>query len=84
MKYIGMPLGMWLLFEKSFREQLVFVLGYDKDTARSVSKKAKLKYKEMEMSILYHIFSLRGVRFYYTTFTSSLFTITYYFPKIGT
>lgn len=27
MKYIGMPLGMWLLFEKSFREQLVLSSG---------------------------------------------------------
>ena len=51
MKYIGMPLCMWLLFEKSFREQLIFVLGYDKDTARSVSKKAKLKYKEIIHSL---------------------------------
>ncbi len=28
MKYIGMPAGMWALFEKSFREKLVSVLGF--------------------------------------------------------
>ncbi len=47
MKYTGIPLGMWLLFEKSFREQLVSVLGYDKATAKSASKTAKRKYKEI-------------------------------------
>ena len=47
MKYTGIPLGMWLLFEKSFREHLVSVLGYDKATAKSVSKTAKRKYKEI-------------------------------------
>ena len=46
MKYIGIPLGMWALFEKSFREHLVSVLGYDKAAAKSVSKKAKPKYKK--------------------------------------
>ena len=47
MKYIGIPLGMWALFEKSFREHLVSVLGYDEAAAKSVSKKAKPKYKEI-------------------------------------
>ena len=47
MKYIGVPLGMRLLFEKSFREHLISVLGYDKATAKSVSRKAKPKYKEI-------------------------------------
>ena len=47
MKYIGMPFGMWVLFEKSFREHLVSILGYDKRTAKSISKKAKPKYKEI-------------------------------------
>ena len=47
MKYTGIPLGMWLLFEKSFREQLVSVLAYDKAAAKSVSKTAKRKYKEI-------------------------------------
>ena len=51
MKYIGIPLGMWALFEKSFQKHLVFVLGYDKKTAKSISKKAKPKYKEIIRSL---------------------------------
>ena len=47
MQYMGMPLGMWILFQKSFRQQLVSVFGYDADTAKSVTRKAKRKYKEM-------------------------------------
>lgn len=47
MKYTGIPLGMWVLFEKSFREHLVSVLGYDKKTAKSISKSAKPKYKDI-------------------------------------
>ena len=46
MKYIGMPMGMWALFVKSFRQQLA-VLGYDADTAREITRKAKPKYKEI-------------------------------------
>ena len=34
MKYIGMPLGMWLLYRKSFREHLVSVLGCTEQEAR--------------------------------------------------
>ena len=46
MKYIGMPMGMWALFVKSFRQQLA-VLGYDADTAKEITRKAKPKYKEI-------------------------------------
>ena len=45
MKYIGMPMGMWVLFAGSFQKQLTEVLGYDTDTARAITKKAKPKYK---------------------------------------
>ncbi len=45
MKYMGMPMGMWVLFAKSFQRQLTETLGYDADTARSIVKKAKPKYK---------------------------------------
>ncbi len=45
MKYMGMPMGMWALFSKSFRTQLTAVLGYDADTARVIARKAKPKYK---------------------------------------
>ena len=47
MKYIGMPAGMWALFEKSFKEKLVSVLGYDEQTAKEIRAKAKPKYKEI-------------------------------------
>ncbi len=47
MKYMGMPMGMWVLFAKSFQRQLTETLGYDADTARSIAKKAKPKYKEI-------------------------------------
>ena len=33
MKYIGMPLGMWLLYRKAFREHLVSVLGCSAEEA---------------------------------------------------
>lgn len=47
MKYSGMPMGMWLLFAKSFREHLVTVFGLDAQTAVSVTRTAKAKYKEI-------------------------------------
>lgn len=47
MKYIGMPMGMWALFAKSFQTQLMAVLGYDADTAREITRKAKPRYKEI-------------------------------------
>ena len=47
MKYIGIPLGMWVLFEKSFRENLVSELGYNKITAKQISKNAKSRYKSI-------------------------------------
>ena len=47
MKYAGMPLGMWLLFQHSFREQLVLTLGFSEDTADCITRKAKIRYKEI-------------------------------------
>ena len=47
MKYIGMPMGMWVLFAGSFQKQLTEVLGYDTDTAKAITKKAKPKYREI-------------------------------------
>lgn len=47
MKYIGMPMGMWAMFAKPFREQLTAVLGYDPETAAEITKKAKPKYREI-------------------------------------
>ena len=47
MKYAGMPLGMWVLFAGSFQKQLIAVLGYDKATAKQITKISKPKYKEI-------------------------------------
>ena len=47
MNYAGMPMGMWVLFAKSFRRQLSAVFDYDADTAKEITKKAKPKYKEI-------------------------------------
>lgn len=47
MKYVGMPMGMWILFGKSFRNQLVSVLGYDKSEAARITKEAKIHYKKI-------------------------------------
>ena len=46
-KYMGIPFGMWLMFEKSFTEQLVSALGYDEGAANGIKKSAKRKYKEI-------------------------------------
>ena len=42
-----MPLGMWVLFAGSFQKQLIAVLGYDKATAKQITKISKPKYKEI-------------------------------------
>ncbi len=47
MKYIGMPVGMWALFARSFRTQLTEVFGCGEDTARLAAKKAKTRYREI-------------------------------------
>ncbi len=47
MRYAGMPLGMWALFAGSFREHLTSVCGYDPETAKTVTGRAKSKYKEI-------------------------------------
>ena len=47
MKYIGMPPGMWMLFAGSFRKHLSLVCGYDPETAKSIARRAKRKYREI-------------------------------------
>lgn len=47
MKYMGMPLGMWLLYRKSFREHLVSVLGFSPREAEKIAEKAKPRYREI-------------------------------------
>ena len=45
MKYMGMPWGMWTLFEGSFQAQLTDVLGYNEQTAKAITRRAKAKSK---------------------------------------
>lgn len=47
MKYTGMPMGMWYLFKKSFRDHLVSVMKYDQETADTITAKAKWKYRSI-------------------------------------
>ena len=47
MKYAGMPMGMWILFRKSFRDHLVSVLGFTETEAARVTTAAKPKYREI-------------------------------------
>lgn len=47
MKHIGMPLGIWLLFGKSFKQNLSAVFELTPIEAESVMVEAKEKYKEI-------------------------------------
>ena len=47
MNYFGMPFGMWTLLAKSFRTQLTEIFGYNDESARDITHKAKAKYKEI-------------------------------------
>ena len=47
MRWTGLPMAMWAVFAKSFEKQLTAVLGYDPDTARKITEKAKPKYREI-------------------------------------
>ena len=38
---------MWAIFSKSFRTQLTEVFGYDADAAAGITRKAKLRYREI-------------------------------------
>ena len=40
MKYAGMPLGMWMLFHRSFTRQLTAVLGQSAESAKATEKAA--------------------------------------------
>lgn len=47
MRYTGMPMGMWMLFHRSFRKNMVSVLGFDKNTAGKTEKKAYVQYRKI-------------------------------------
>lgn len=41
MKYAGMPMGMWMVFGKSFRKNLTEVLKYDEKESRKITAATK-------------------------------------------
>ena len=45
MNYAGMPLGMWILYQRSYRDHLVSVLGYSMREAKEITAAAKAKYR---------------------------------------
>lgn len=47
MKYFGLPAGMWALFKRSFRFNLSAILGYGEEEAKTITKAAKSRYKEI-------------------------------------
>ena len=47
MRYAGMPWGMWALFCGSFRRNLTEVYGYNPETAKTITAKAKRRYTEI-------------------------------------
>ena len=47
MQYIGMPMGMWALYKRSFQKHLVSVLGLSENNAKNIAAAAKPKYKEI-------------------------------------
>ena len=47
MKYSGMPAGMWMLYNNSFKKHLLTDLGFDAEAAKRINKNAKIKYKEI-------------------------------------
>ena len=51
MRYAGMPFGMWLLFQPSFRHGLTADLGLGPDHEASVTRQAKAKYREIVASL---------------------------------
>lgn len=44
MRYTGMPMGMWILFKRSFRDHLVSMMGYSVAEAEEVTASAKKRY----------------------------------------
>ena len=47
MKYAGMPMAMWIVFNKSFQKNLTEVLKFDEQESRKITAGAKKKYREI-------------------------------------
>jgi len=52
MRYIGMPLGMWLLFVGSFRRELIGTLNFDRIQAKTITASAKHLYHDIIRHLL--------------------------------
>ena len=51
MKYAGMPMGMWILFRRSFQDHLVSVLCFSEREAARTTAAAKHKYREIILKL---------------------------------
>ena len=47
MRYAGMPAGMWVLFRRSFERELRDTLGYGMEAARSMTRTAHARYRQV-------------------------------------
>ena len=47
MKYVGMPSGMWMLFKKSFRRNLMNTLDFNAAEASRIMRTAKQEYRKI-------------------------------------
>lgn len=47
MRYMGLPAIMWMLFRRSFQRNLTDILGVDRRAAAEMTKRAKVKYREI-------------------------------------
>ena len=47
MRYAGVPWGMWVLFEGSFRRNLTDVFGYDEAQAKGTTLAARRRYRQI-------------------------------------
>ncbi len=51
MRYFGMPLGMWVLFQRSFRQKLTEVMGIEKSEAAKITEKARRSFQNIIRSL---------------------------------
>ena len=54
MRYNGMPAGMWIIFNKQFRNSLMTDLGYDMASAKRITDSAKQKYRSIIEKLRVH------------------------------
>ena len=47
MRWKGKPMGMWMLFHRSFESHLTTLLGLDPETAKAVLRRAKPRYRAL-------------------------------------